>query len=114
MLKLRGMFSRSVVDIFYNLFFSVAAKAKADAEAAVKAKNEAAEAAAIKKAEAELAEQLRIEKVNADIEAAHAKKQKEANDKFEAAKASLEKNGAEFVSQEEFAKLKASKAAGAA
>ena len=52
--------------------------------------------------------------MNADIEAAHAKKQKEANDKFEAAKASLEKNGAEFVSQEEFAKLKASKAAGAA
>merc|ERR1712129_518716 len=100
---------------------AAALKAKAAAEAAAKTKNEAAEAAAIKKAEEELKEKLRMDAVNAEIDAAHEEKQKQANDKFEAAKAALEKDGAEFVSQEEFdslkaesAKKKAEKAAGAA
>merc|ERR1712117_701790 len=88
-----------------------AAAAKAAAEAAAKAKNEAAEAAAIKKAEEELKEQLRMEQVNADLEAAHKKKQDAANEKFKQAKAALEANGAEFVSNEEFDKLKAEKKA---
>merc|ERR1712013_628701 len=81
-----------------------AAAAKAAAEAAAKAKNEAAEAAAIKKAEEELKEQLRMEQVNADLGAAHKKKQDAANEKFKQAKAALEANGAEFVSNEEFDK----------
>ena len=56
-----------------------------------------------------------MEQVNAELEAAHKKKQDEANEKFKSAKAALEANGAEFVSNEEFAKLKADKkAAGAA
>ena len=45
----------------------------------------AAEAAAIKKAEEELKEQLRMEQVNAELEAAHKKKQDEANEKFKTA-----------------------------
>ena len=60
-------------------------------------------------------EQLRMEQVNAELEAAHKKKQDEANEKFKTAKAALEANGAEFVSNEEFDKLKEQKkAAGAA
>ena len=56
-----------------------------------------------------------MEAVNAEIEAAHKAKQDEANEKFKTAKAALEANGAEFVSQEDFDKLKADKkAAGAA
>ena len=59
-----------------------------------------------------------MDAVNAEIEAAHQEKQKQANEKFEAAKAALEKDGAEFVSQEEFNRLKSEsdkrKAAGAA
>jgi len=56
-----------------------------------------------------------MEQVNADLEAAHKKKQDAANEKFKQAKAALEANGAEFVSNEEFDKLKAEKkAAGAA
>merc|ERR1712226_1327591 len=86
--------------------------ANAEAARLAAAKNEAAEAAAIKKAEDELKEQLRMEQVNAELEAAHQKKQKEAQDKFEAAKAALEADGAEFVSQEEFARLKANKKSG--
>ena len=59
--------------------------------------------------------QLRLEKINKEIEAAAAKKQEEAQKKFESAKKVLEESGAEFVSNEEFAKLKkASKSAGAA
>ena len=56
--------------------------AKAYAEAAAKAKNEAAEAAAIKNAKEELKEQLRVEAVNAEIEATHKAKRDEANEKF--------------------------------
>ena len=56
-----------------------------------------------------------MEQVNAELEAAHKKKQDEANEKFKTAKAALEANGAEFVSNEEFDKLKEQKkAAGAA
>ena len=56
-----------------------------------------------------------MEQVNAELEAAHQKKQDEANEKFKTAKAALEANGAEFVSNEEFDALKEQKkAAGAA
>jgi len=74
-----------------------------------KAKREAAEAAAIKKAEEELQEQLRKEAVAAELEAAHQKKQAEVQGKFEEAKKKLEESGAEFVSNEEFAKIKSEK-----
>merc|ERR1712203_183265 len=80
-----------------------------------KIKQKVAEEDAIKKAEAELQEQLRLEKINKEIEAAVAKKQEEAQKKFDTAKKVLEQSGAEFVSNEEFAKIKkASKSAGAA
>ena len=69
------------------------------------------------KAEAELQEKLRLEKLNAELDEKHRQKQEEANKRFEEAKARLEESGAEFVSNEEFNKIKsaqADKAAGAA
>merc|ERR1711892_1019178 len=62
------------------------------------------------KAEEDLNEQLRVEKLNAEIEEAHQQKQADAQSKFEEAKKKLEESGAEFVSNEEFAKVKAAKA----
>ena len=88
-----------------------AAEKKAQQEYEAKIKREAAEKEAIKKAEEELQEQLRLDKINKEIEAAAAKKQEEAQKKFEEAKKRLEASGAEFVSHEEFAKLKESKSA---
>merc|ERR1711935_456139 len=86
------------------------AKAAEEAKAAAKLKNEAAEAAAIKKAEEEFKEKLRVETLNQEIEESHRKKQEEANQRFAEAKQKLVDSGAEFVSQEEFAELKAAKA----
>ena len=58
---------------------------------------------------------MRAEKLNAEIEEKHRLAQEEANKKFEEAKKRLEDTGAEFVSNEEFDKIKAQKkAAGAA
>eukprot|EP00092_Neocalanus_flemingeri_P107876 GFUD01138467.1.p1 GENE.GFUD01138467.1~~GFUD01138467.1.p1 ORF type:complete len:372 (-),score=160.71 GFUD01138467.1:233-1348(-) len=79
-------------------------------EEEARAKREADEAAATKKVE----EELSIDKINAEIEAAG---HEEAQQKFEEAKKRLEESGVEFVSNDEFAKVKAaksSKAAGAA
>merc|ERR1711892_1156380 len=89
-------------------------EAKAAAEAEAAAKRDAVEAAAIKKAEEDLNEQLRVEKLNAEIEEAHQQKQADVQSKFEEAKKKLEESGAEFVSNEEFAKVKAAKAEKAA
>ena len=74
-----------------------------------------AEADAIKKEEEELAEKIRAEKLNDEIKEKHRLAQEEANRKFQEAKKRLEDTGAEFVSNEEFDKIKAQKkAAGAA
>jgi len=59
-----------------------------------------------------LEEQLRIEKLNKEIEEKHKQKQAEAIKKAEEAKKRLEESGAEFVSNEEFAKIKEAKARG--
>ena len=88
---------------------SAAAEKKAQLELEAKIKREAAEAEAVRKAEKELQEQLRQEKINKDIEAAVAKKEQEARESFEQAKEQLEESGAEFVSKEEFDKMKSKK-----
>eukprot|EP00092_Neocalanus_flemingeri_P038900 GFUD01042349.1.p1 GENE.GFUD01042349.1~~GFUD01042349.1.p1 ORF type:complete len:381 (+),score=161.82 GFUD01042349.1:431-1573(+) len=85
-------------------------ESKAVAEAEASANRKAYEAAASKKVE----EELNIDKINAEIEAAG---KEEAQQKFDEAKKRLEESGVEFVSNDEFAKVKAaksSKAAGAA
>ena len=56
-----------------------------------------------------LQDQLRAEKFNKEIEAEVKRRQDEANKQFEEAKIALEKSGAEFVSREDFEKLRASK-----
>jgi len=50
--------------------------------------------------------QLRVDKLNKEAEEQLKAKQEEAVKKVQQAKEALEANGAEFVSQEEFAKLK--------
>ena len=57
---------------------------------------------------------MRVAQLNAEIEEAHKQKQADAQTKFEEAKKTLEDSGAEFVSNEEFAKVKAAKAEKAA
>jgi len=65
---------------------------------------------AIKKAEEELAQQRKVDELNAKAKADYDKKQEEATKKYEEAKKMLEDSGAEFVSREEFEKLKADNA----
>ena len=60
----------------------------------------------VRKAEEELQKQLREEQFKKEIEAEVAQKQKEAEEKFEQAKKKLEDSGAQFVSNDEFEKLK--------
>ncbi len=68
----------------------------------------------MKKAEKELADKIRAEKLNEEINEKHRLAQEKANEKFQEAKRRLEDTGAEFVSNEEFDKIKAQKKAGAA
>jgi len=85
---------------------------KAEAEAArlemefAEERRKKEELEAIKKAEEELAEKLRAEKLNAEIEEKHRLAQEEANIKFQEVKKRLKETGAEFVSNEEFDKIK--------
>jgi len=85
---------------------------KAEAEAArlemefAEERRKKEEVEAIKKAEEELAEKLRAEKLNAEIEEKHRLAQEEANIKFQEVKKRLKETGAEFVSNEEFDKIK--------
>ena len=86
------------------------AKEKAEAERIAKEKAEAERIAkekeAVRKAEEELQKKLREEQFKKDIEAEVTQKQKEAEEKFEQAKKKLEDSGAQFVSNDEFEKLK--------
>ena len=65
------------------------------------------------RAEEELKVQLKVEELNKEAEAEHKKRQDEATKKYEEAKKNLEAAGAEFVSREEFEKIKAKKTGGA-
>ena len=65
------------------------------------------------RAEEELKVELKVEELNKEAEAEHNKRQQEATKKYEEAKKNLEAAGAEFVSREEFDKLKAKKTGGA-